>query len=275
MKAIFAQAPLDWSPAIETFDRHGCPETLQEDDPPALVAHFEEVKGVQDRIEALRQDLLGFGLSKFETQSIAEENWAESWKQFFKVRKIGRVVIRPTWEDYEPAQGEVVIDLDPGQAFGTGDHPTTRLCLSLMQEIDLERTKVADIGCGSGILAIAACKLGAREVVAGDIDAQSVEIAKDNAKRNGVEITLKAEADLDAMGDEFDLVVSNIITATLTRLAPDVYDILDSVGKGGFWIVSGIIRDNWEGMKNAAEACGFKLIKREEEDEWVGATFRR
>ncbi|RYG40520.1 50S ribosomal protein L11 methyltransferase, partial [bacterium] len=204
-------------------------------------------------------------------------------------------------------KGDLAIVLDPGQAFGTGDHPTTRLCLELLEETDIEGLDVADVGCGSGILAIGAVMLGAKSVVANDIDPVAVEVARENAARNDIHVDWSVgegvaglyadtpdgvitEANNEWEQDEtplaserkpsvvarghieprFDVVVSNIISAILIRLAPDVADCLKP---GGRWIVSGIIDQNWADVQKAAEASGFKLRAERHEDGWVAARF--
>jgi ribosomal protein L11 methyltransferase len=271
IKASFASAPPDWSLYTEVFDRHGIEETLQVDDPPTLTGYMAEVEGVDARVTELNLDLLENGAKNVEITLIPDQDWIENWKQFFSQRRVGRIIICPSWEKCEPEGDEIVLDLDPGQAFGTGDHPTTRLCLELMQGEVLEGKTVQDIGCGSGILAIAACKLGALDVIAIDTDAQSVQITKDNAIENGVELKAYKPEEWTEKG-KADLILSNIISATLIRLAPEIHERLNLQGK---WIVSGIIHQNWELVKDATEKLGFKLQIKKEEGEWVAATFHR
>ncbi len=271
VKAHFEEAPPDWSLYAEVFDRHGIEETLEEDFPPSLGGYMEDVEGAFQRAKDLEADLLRHGANTVTIKPIAGEDWLENWKQFFKQRRVGRFVICPSWEKCEPAEGEIVLDLDPGQAFGTGDHPTTRLCLDLMQDHPWAGKRVHDIGCGSGILSIAACKLGASPVIGIDIDAQSVQITKDNAKANAVEMEAYLPDEWQPDG-KADAVLSNIISATLVRLAPDVHQ---SIKPQGIWIVSGIILQNWDLVREAAEKLGFVLERKEVEGEWIGATFRR
>jgi ribosomal protein L11 methyltransferase len=202
---------------------------------------------------------------------------------------VGRhFVIRPTWEAYPAQADDLEIVLDPGQAFGTGDHPTTRLCLELLEDADLRDAEVCDVGCGSGILSIAACKLGAANVVAIDIEPVAVEVTKENAALNSVrfvamvgegiapaieegqEGTSEAGATPEAAG--FDVVIGNIISAILIRLARDVYAF---TRPGSRWIVSGIISQNWNDVLEAAQRAGFELRTKREEDGWVAALFDR
>jgi len=183
-------------------------------------------------------------------------------------------VIRPEWETFEAEADDIVIVLDPGQAFGTGDHPTTRMCLELLDALDLHGLDVADIGCGSGILAVAACRLGARSVVGVDIDGVAVEASAENAARNGVSFDVLAGKGFEPLPSEatYDLVVSNIISAALIVLAPEASG---RVRPGGRWVVSGVIRNNWPDVAAAAERAGFQVDDVREEGDWVAASLIR
>lgn len=274
IKALFDVAPDDWSIYADAFDRFGCPGSVQYDEPPSISAYMVGVEGAAAQANLLAEELKRLGATAVEIGSVPEEDWSETWKQFFKPRRIGkRFVIRPTWESYETQEGDLEIVLDPGQAFGTGDHPTTRLCLELLDSFDLSGKCVADVGCGSGILSIGALLLGASEVDAVDIDPLSVEVAIENAKLNGVSYRCVAGDGFKALQHEqYDLIVSNIISAILIRLSPDAAAY---VKKGGHWVVSGIIKQNWPDVLEAAQKVGFTLIENAEEDEWVAATFLR
>ncbi|HTQ12211.1 MAG TPA: 50S ribosomal protein L11 methyltransferase [Fimbriimonadaceae bacterium] len=280
VKAVFDEPPADWSVFIDVFASHGCENTLQEDDPPSLSSAVVAVDGSEDVVRALSNDLVIMGACRVDTRSLEDENWDEHWKQFFHPREVGeRFVIRPTWEEAPPSDRLEII-LDPGQAFGTGDHPTTRMCLDLLERAISQRDvagapeRVADVGCGSGILSIAACLLGARSVWAVDIEPLSVEVAKENAAMNHVVLTGLVGQGIEPVRDQapFDLVVSNIISAVLIRLAPEV---APAIAPGGIWIVSGIIRDNWPDVLVAVAEAGFALREKLEEDGWVGATLVR
>jgi ribosomal protein L11 methyltransferase len=257
------------------FGQFGCENTLQTDTPPTLSAAVVEVAGADEVVAGLKEALLACGASQVESRSLVEENWEENWKKFFKPRRVGkRFVVRPTWEEFDLQPDDVEIVLDPGQAFGTGDHPTTRMCLELLEAFLKPFERVADIGCGSGILSVGACKLGASRVVAVDIEPLSVEVAKENAALNGVEFEAIAGLGVQALSDTepFDLIVSNIISATLIAIAREV---APWVKPGGYWLVSGIIEQNWADVKEAAERAGFKLEKFLQEDDWVGAALIR
>lgn len=271
--ATLAQPPEDWSVLVDTFDRFGCPGSQIEDLPPRITGYLTEVEGAEQRAQELREALEAVGVESVTLSVVADEDWTELWKVHFKPRRIGRrLVIRPTWESFDASGDDVVIVLDPGQAFGTGDHPTTRLCLALLEQEELAVRSVADIGCGSGILAIAAAKLGAASVVASDLDPLAVAVTRENMVRNNVEFPAEAKEGFNMLDEPAEVVVSNIISATLIRLAPDAWK---AVAPGGKWIVSGIYQTNWPDVRAAAERVGFVLDRVEQEDDWVAATFHR
>lgn len=273
---VFAEFPEceDLSPYIEIFRDFGIENTLENDC--SLTGALPEVPGVETRVAELTAALETAGALKVLSHELPEENWELAWRQFFKPRRIGHsIVVRPTWEAFESAPDDVVLVLDPGQAFGTGDHPTTRLCLELLETAELTGAAVADVGCGSGILSIAAIKLGARHVLAIDIEPISIEVTRQNAALNAVSLQAEVAEGLppEVVGERvFDVVISNIISAILIRLARDVYAVTKP---GSRWIVSGIIVQNWPDVLSAAETAGFSLENRLEEDGWVAARFSR
>lgn len=302
VEAWFHEPPADLSPVIETYRAHGIENTLQSSDE-MLVGCIVDVTGTDEVVAKLKAALEAQG-ARVETRDLPETNWEEAWKQFFHPRRVGEHwVVRPTWEEAETRPGDRVIVLDPGQAFGTGDHPTTRMCLELMEPLDLAGRPVADVGCGSGILAVGACLMGADPVEAVDIDPIAVEVAKENAARNGVSFLALAGDGLsvfdgslaDVPQDEtllqgggrkaegggtplalspkpYDLILSNIISATLVRIAADVSS---AVAPGGAWVVSGIIEANWPEVRETAGKVGFNLRDERHEDGWVAARFTR
>ena len=272
IKAHQSPAPADWSPVIEVFRDFGIENTLEERG--AIVGCYVDVDGVQDQIVALKAALLAQGVSEVTDEPLVEVDWENEWKKFFKPRRVGQhFVVRPTWETFDAQTEDKIIILDPGQAFGTGDHPTTRNCLAFLEKYVEPGLDVLDLGCGSGILAVGAKLLEAGEVCAIDIDPISIEVAKENFERNQVDV-------LTAVGDvlslkfeaEWDIVVSNIISATLINLAPDATYALRS---GGKWIVSGIITQNWADVKIAAQKQGLQYVEHVEEDGWVAGVFSK
>jgi len=268
VKAEFENG-LDLSPFVDIFLEYGIENTLEEGS--TLTGCLVSVEGSAERIGELAEALKEAGAVKVETRDLVEDNWEIAWRQFFKPRRIGkRFLVRPTWEEFESDPNDLVIVLDPGQAFGTGDHPTTRLCLELMELPEVAGKRVIDIGCGSGILSIGACLLGASEVLAIDIDPIAVEVAKENRDLNKVEFEAVVGEGVLVYDHKWDVVVSNIISATLIRLARDVRGLIE---EAGVWIISGVIVDNWPDVLEAAEKAGFKLTNRLEEDGWVAASF--
>ncbi|MCO5297636.1 MAG: 50S ribosomal protein L11 methyltransferase [Fimbriimonadaceae bacterium] len=274
VRALFDSTPPDWSSIAFVFAQSGCDGTEVLDRPPSMVGYVPVVPGWETRVSNLAVSLKSAGTSEIRIATVEEEDWAESWKAHFPPMRIGRHwVVRPSWETevLEPGDRELV--LDPGQAFGTGDHPTTRMCLRLLEGLPLEGRTVLDVGCGSGILSIAAAKAGAASVLGVDIEPGAVEVARRNAAVNGVTLELREQ---DALGEaedgvRWDVILSNIISATLIRMAPLVGSRLSP---GGVWIVSGIIRSNWADVHETALRSGMRLEERVEEGEWVGAQFR-
>lgn len=271
VKAELPAVPDDWSAWTYAFERHGLPGTVQTDAPPTLSAYVPP--GEEGRVCELSERLREMG-ARVTTEQVEEVDWSESWKQFFKPMAIGeRFWVRPTWENAECPAGRREIVLDPGEAFGTGEHPTTRMCLRLLEQCDLSGKAVADIGCGSGILSIGATLLGASRVDAVDVDAVSVEATLENAERNGVTVhALVGEGFAPLEGAVYDVVVCNIISAAVIALARDV---TAHVVQGGVWIVSGIIGANWPDVLEEATRSGFVLTGRLEEGDWVAASLRR
>ena len=268
VKADF-ESGLDLSPFVDIFLEYGIENTLE--DGTSLTGCLVSVEGSAERIEELAEALKGAGAINVVTRDLVEDNWEIAWRQFFKPRRIGkRFLVRPTWEEFDSQTDDLVIVLDPGQAFGTGDHPTTRLCLELMELPEIKGKRVLDIGCGSGILSIGACLLGASEVLAIDIDPIAVEVAKENRDLNKVEFEAVVGEGVLVYDRKWDVVVSNIISATLIRLARDVRQLIVD---GGVWIISGVIQDNWPDVLEAAEKAGFRLTGHLEEDGWVAASF--
>lgn len=206
---------------------------------------------------------------------VAAEDWATTWKAFFKTEKIGtRLVIKPSWEKYQPAEGEVVVELDPGMAFGTGSHATTAMCIRALEKVVFPGCRVLDVGTGSGVLAVSAAKLGAGQVLALDLDPVSIDAAKDNVLQNGVErqVTVSQGDLLSGVSGEYDGIVANIIADVIIRLAPQAAGILRA---GGFLIASGIIRERLGDVVQGLQSNGFQVEEITEEGEWAAMIARR
>ncbi|HEX2092836.1 MAG TPA: 50S ribosomal protein L11 methyltransferase [Longimicrobiaceae bacterium] len=204
------------------------------------------------------------------------EDWARKWKEGLRPRRItDRVVVKPTWTEWEAAEGEVVIDIDPQMAFGTGEHATTRGCLRLLAGAVRPGDRVLDVGSGSAILAIAAARLGASEAIAVEHDPDANLNARENLELNGVGDRVRiveslADPALLAGLGRFDLVLANILSSVIRPLLPAFRDTLGASSEGRL-IVSGILRDEYPGVVRDAEAAGFRVVRTDEEAEWWSA----
>ena len=219
--------------------------------------------------------LQAFGLrpiGDLQVRPVHEEDWADAWKRHFPVLRIGRrLVIRPTWRRHSPKPDDVVLALDPGMAFGTGLHPTTRLCLAAIErwadERHLAGARVLDVGCGSGILALAAAKLGAAEVLGVDTDPIAAEATLANARRNRLVGRVRARrGTLPVRESPFDLVLANLIASVLVQLAGE---LAASLRPGGRLLASGIFRDREADVREAFDRLGLSTVGRTEETDWV------
>jgi len=209
---------------------------------------------------------------KVEIIGVNEEDWANSWKAYYKTLHIGkRMVIVPMWEDYAAKEGELIVRMDPGMAFGTGTHETTRLVIELLEEYTKEGCRMLDVGCGSGILAICASKLGAAECRAYDIDPVAVRVANENIAESGEKNVTCEVSDLlkqvDLTGGKYDLVCANIVADIIIRMAPDVgrYMKDDAV-----LLASGIIAERCDDVVACFEANGFKVVEKLTDNDWCG-----
>lgn len=215
--------------------------------------------------------------AEVELHGVNEQDWADSWKKYYKPIKTGRkIVIVPKWEKYEPAEGEICVLMDPGMAFGTGTHETTRLCASLLEDFVNPGAKVLDVGCGSGILAICAAKLGAGNCFACDIDENAVRIAGENAILNSTPNVKTAVSDLLRHVPEIDggynVCCANIVADVIIRMAPDVGRF---VSDSGVLIVSGIIVERADETLRALKAAGWKLVDERRENGWFAGALKK
>jgi ribosomal protein L11 methyltransferase len=222
-------------------------------------------------------------IGELRVREVHEEDWATAWKAHFPVMRFGRrIVIKPTWRDYEPAPDDVIIALDPGMAFGTGLHPTTRLCLVGLERWDDEGivsgASAFDVGSGSGVLAVGAALLGAGPVRAVDTDPIAVEATLENAARNGVAVAA-SRGSLPIDEGPFDLVFANLVASILVALAASLADAVrpgdGDLGSGGRLLASGIFIDREPEVRRAFAATGLHVVHREQETDWVSLDLER
>jgi len=228
------------------------------------------------RRRALRRQLAALALpSAVRSRWLSEEDWAHVWKEFFPVLRVSpRLVVCPTWRSYRPRKGEAVIRLDPGMAFGTGQHPTTLMCLRALEEILRPAMNVLDLGTGSGILALAAAHLGATSVLALDIDPQAAAAARENVRLNGLEAVVRVEeAGLDeASSAAFDLAMANISAAAIVEMASALAQVLRP---GGALIVAGFSADSAERVSSALARTGLVVERSLADGDWRAFIARR
>ncbi len=206
-------------------------------------------------------------------KEIADEDWAHNWKKYWHVQKIGeKIVVCPSWEEYTPKQTDIVISLDPGTAFGAGNHPTSRLCIKALEKYVSGNETLADIGTGSGILAIAASKLGIKSGLGVDNDASVIDIAKENARKNNVDNLIFYEGSTQDIKDTYDLVTVNILARIIIQILPEIYAVC---AQGGITILSGIIKKQEADVVKAATEVGFNLLEILEQDDWVSIILRK
>ncbi|MBQ9748939.1 MAG: 50S ribosomal protein L11 methyltransferase [Clostridia bacterium] len=232
----------------------------------------EHISFIKDRLADRNID------AQIEVLGTDEEEWSTAWRKYYKPTAIGhRMVVVPSWEEYTPEKGEIVIDMDPGLAFGTGTHETTRLCAELLEENIKAGDYLLDVGSGSGILAICASKLGAAKCAACDIDPVAVRTEVENAERNHCENIDCYVSDLlsDVRlidGRLFDVVTANIVADIIIRMSPDIGRY---IRRGGYLIASGIIEEREAEVDAAVTKCGFEKIGSKHEKGWCAELFRK
>ncbi len=209
--------------------------------------------------------------------TIVEENWAENWKANYKPSRITpTITVKPTWETYQPGASEIVIEIDPGMAFGTGLHSSTRLAITLIDQLfaaaSTRPRQVLDVGTGTGILAIAAAKLGAEQVMAIDNDIDAVVAARDNIAQNGVtDRILCSERDLAELAGQYDLVIANITADILTTLGPE---LVRKIAPGGHLILAGILQgEQADKVSRCFQAAALQLVTQKSEENWTSLLF--
>lgn len=248
----------------------------------AITAYYPETvnlemirQEVKERLTQLRDFGLEIGETQLTTQQLAEEDWADNWKKYFEPARITHdLTIVPSWTEYEVTTGEKIIKLDPGMAFGTGTHPTTKMSLFALEQVLRGGETVLDVGTGSGVLSIASSLLGAKEIFAYDLDDVAVRVAQENIALNaGTENIHVAAGDLlKYVAIEADVIVANILADILVNLTDDAYRLLKDEG---YLIMSGIISEKWNLVRESAEAAGFFLETHMIQGEWNACVFKK
>lgn len=229
----------------------------------------DRLKQIENELAAVEERIGSFRFGNIRFRSLSEKDWANEWKQYFHVTHVGEsLVIKPSWEEYTPKEGEHVIKIDPGMAFGTGTHHTTNMCMARLEKVLPANAEVFDVGTGSGILAIAAALLGAKSVKAVDIDAVAVRVARENIADNGLEdkIEVKEGDLLRGTEGQADVIIANIIANIIIMLLKDIPGKLKD---DGIFLASGIISDRRADVEAAAAEVGMKVDHVDEKGGWV------
>ena len=261
------QGPLTWDFAdINVLEHKGKFAVVkgyfsEEDNIDEIIAYINK------KVEEIKSLGIDVGEGKVEFEKMYEEDWANNWKKYYKPSKVGeKIVVKPIWEEYEVKDEELVVELDPGMAFGTGEHETTRMCIQALEKYVQKDSTVFDVGCGSGILAIAAAKLGAKLAVGVDLDPVAVESAKENVGFNNIDnIEILHGNLIEVIDGKADIVVANIIAEIICILTEDVSRVIKP---NGYFITSGIIHGRVEMVTNKLEECGFEVVKVNKDGEW-------
>ncbi|MBI3966417.1 MAG: 50S ribosomal protein L11 methyltransferase [Chloroflexi bacterium] len=242
-----------------------------------ITAYLPAGKVAERAVAELERSLWLLGVlrpvGELQVRPVEESDWAEAWKEHFPVHRVGgRVVIKPSWREYDAKPDDVVVELDPGMAFGTGLHPTTQMMLIELQERLTTDATVLDVGCGSGILAIAAAKLRARRVVAVDVDPVAVRVTRENLKINGVGRQVRVARGSVPQPAKYDLVLMNIFARVLVELAEP---LAATLRPGGVAVTSGLIEEHAEAVVAAFAAAGLHELARRQSGDWLALTVAR
>lgn len=257
------------------------PDAVERPTRPAVTGYLPADENLEDRRNHLEQSIAQLASAQafeytIQYSRIDEEDWAESWKAFFWPQKItSRLVVKPTWREYTAKPGEEVIEIDPGMAFGTGTHPTTSLCIQLLEKYLEPDDTVLDIGTGSGILLVAAAKLKASRLDGIDLDPLAVEVARKNLAQNHIDpstVELTVGDLMQTVTRTYDVVVANILAEVILELLDDVVSV---VRPGGHFICSGIIEAKQAGIAEKLVLSGFEVLEVLKEQDWVAFAGRR
>ncbi len=243
------------------------------DNDTSITAYLPVNDGVEERYATLKEELQQMDFHST-TRPFKELDWTTEWKRFIKPTAISRgLLIKPTWEEIEPRSGQVVVEIDPGMAFGTGDHPSTRMCLKALESIISERQigDILDVGTGAGVLAIAARRLGVERVVGIDTDVTALKVARKNARLNRVSITISGTP-VERVCGRFALIVANIIAEELVRISED---LVKRMAPDGLLILSGIVKERLNEVLDRYKLLGLRRHRTLRQGEWVCLALRR
>lgn len=255
--------------------------------PTKVKVYIEEDEKAQEVIASIKSALAHIACEEYGTldltiENMAQEDWENNWRQYFKPLYVGdNIIIKPHWEEVENAEGKLVFEIDPGMTFGSGQHETTRMCVEALEKTVSKGCRVADLGCGSGILSVIALLLGAEYAYAVDIDPNCEKIAYENAALNGVgkdtylvqcgNVLTDDKLSEKLSNEKYDIVVANIVADVIIPLSRKVRSFMK---EGGFFITSGIIDFRMEEVKNALEENGFDIIEVKHDGDWYAFVCR-
>ena len=257
---------------------------LLESMPEDVLVHawFEEnaslpslLDGIKGRLAELSSSDDDMGTLLLDMRSVNDQIWTDVWKKYFKPFHAGtHLVVKPTWEPYDPGPEDKIIEIDPGMAFGSGTHETTGMCLSLLEEVITGGEEVIDVGTGSGILAIGAALLGAGHVLAVDIDPDAVRVAEENVRHNHVETSVSVQQGdlLKRVSAECDICVANIISDVIIAFAAP---LMSHIRPGGLFICSGIVSMRSDEVQQTLTDAGYEILRKETRGEWTAFLSRR
>lgn len=226
----------------------------------------KRLESIRRRVASLPDLGLQVGSDGIVVKWVEDDDWATAWRKYFKPIRLGQIVVKPSWEDWQAQPEDVIVEIDPGMAFGTGNHPTTALCLLILQDLIKGGEIVLDVGTGSGILAIAAAKLGASVVVGIDVDPVAVEVARRNIESAGVNVEVMLSDTPLAFPDRADIVVANIVPNVIIEMAEA---LSEKVRPGGKLVTSGIVVERLDEVRSKLESIGLRTLEWRVDGDWV------
>lgn len=247
---------------------------INKDEGLVYVLYFNETEKDEELMTEIKTHVEEKGWGNIEIEKVDNEDWAHNWKKYFKTFRLGKdIVVVPSWEDFEKDEGDIIVNIDPGMAFGTGTHETTSMCSALLEKYVRPGNTVFDVGCGSGILSVISAVLGAKKVVGVDIDPQSIQASRENVAKNNVgDVVTIEEGDLfEKLEGKADIIVSNIIASVIIDMLGDLKNYLV---KNGIFIASGIIQDKKQEVLNALEEHHYQVLEKVQKGEWIAIVCR-